>query len=115
MMLRVQEFSRKLERALNTRMKGIFAIGDCTQDCVSPPPVCPPPVSCLCHCVQDPASPPSQTSFTAMAEPAAPIPDPAPAQPEADQGDQETVVSWDTKGSARDSLRLDAKVSTGRD
>ena len=57
---------------------------------------------------------PSQTSFTAMAEAAAPIPDPAPAQPEADRGDQETVVSWDTKGSAQDFLRLDAKVSTCR-
>ena len=35
--------------------------------------------------------------------------------PKPDRGDQETVVSWDTKGSAQDSLRLDAKASSGRD
>ena len=49
---------------------------------------------------------PSQTSFPAMAEPAAPIPDPAPAQPDADWGDQETLVFGDTKEQTEDSIWL---------
>ena len=59
------------ELRFNWFNNSIFAIGDCSQDCVSPSPVSP-PVSCLCHCVQDPASHPSQTIFPAMAEPAHP-------------------------------------------
>ena len=44
-----------------------------------------------------------------MAEPANPV------IPDEDRGDQETVVSWDTKGASQDSIRLHAKASAGCD